>query len=141
MNAYAQSADSYLVQRVMGAGPEQQAALLMEAGQKFLGKAIRAIERKDHLEAGRCLRRVTDIINESTSRLNYEDGGELVENLLKIYDWWTREVLEASRVRDTARLGLVSTQMGEIRQAWEQLHEKMSRALQTAEFQMGERVV
>lgn len=141
MNPYAQSADTYLVQRVMSASPEQQAALLMEGGQRFLGKAILAIEKKEHVEMGRCLSRATEIITESMLRLNYEDGGELVENLTKIYDWWTREIFEASTLKDTARLAMVSNHMGEIRQAWEQLHEKQVKANSTSNLQLGDQVV
>ena len=85
MNNYAQSADQYLAQRVLGASPEQQAALLMEAGQLFLGKAIRAMEQKEPFEVARYLGQVAKIINESIIRLNREDGGELVQNLLKVY--------------------------------------------------------
>jgi len=141
VNAYAQSADTYLAQRVMGAGPEQQAALLMEAGQRFLGKAIKAMEQNQHSEVARCLSRVTEIITESAFRLNHEDGGELAQNLLKVYDWWTREIFEATSTRDVARLAVISRHMGEIRQAWEQLHEKQMKAIQPAEFQLGNRVV
>jgi flagellar secretion chaperone FliS len=141
MNAYAQSADAYLAQRVLGAGPVQQAALLMEAGQRFIGKAIKAIERKEHLEVSRCLRRVTEIINEALCRLNYSDGGELVDNLSRIYDWWTLEIMEASNSKDINRLAAVSQSMGEIRQAWEQLHEKQLREANTGGFQLQDRVV
>jgi flagellar protein FliS len=141
MNAYAQSTDVYLTQRVMGATPEQQAALLMEAGQLFLGKAIKAMDQKDLFEVSRCLRRVTDIINEAICRLNYEDGGEVVENLLKLYDWWTREILEASNTKDVARLDAILKHMGEIRQAWEQFHEKQARAIKAPDFQGGDQVV
>lgn len=141
MNPYAQSADTYLVQRVMSATPEQQAALLMEGGQRFLGKAVQAIEKKDHVEMGRCLSRATEIITESMLRLNYEEGGELVENLVKIYDWWTREIFEASNLKDTARLAMVSNHMGEIRQAWEQLHEKQVKTSSTSNLQLGDQIV
>lgn len=141
MKPYAQSADTYLVQRVMGAGPEQQAALLMEAGQRFLGKAIRAMELRDHFEMARCLSRVSEIINEATLRLNHEDGGELVQNLVKIYDWWTWELFEASSTKDPARLEAVSFHMGEIRKAWEQLQEKQVRATQASDFQVRDQVV
>jgi flagellar protein FliS len=141
MNPYAQSADAYLAQRVLSAGPVQQAALLMEAGQRFLGKAIKAMEENDRLEVARCLRRVTEIINEALFRLNYDDGGELVENLSKVYDWWTLEIFEASKAKDATRLILVSKHMGEIRQAWEQLYEKQVKGPQAAEFQLGNRVV
>lgn len=141
MNAYAQSADAYLVQRVMGASPEQQAALLMEAGQRFLGKAVKAMEQKDPLGTARSLDRVAEIIVEAGFRLNREDGGELVENLLKVYDWWTREIIEASATKNAARLKAISHHMGEIRQAWEQFHEKQTKESRISEFKLADRVV
>lgn len=141
MNAYAQSAEKYLVQRVLEASPEQQAALLLEAGQRFLGKAITAMEQKDHVEVARCLGRVAEIINESVIRLNHEDGGELVQNLLKIYEWWTSELFEAGSTKDTARLRVLSHHMGEIRQAWEQLQVKQVKAAKASESQLGDQVV
>jgi len=141
MNTYAKTSDTYLVQRIMSAGPEQQAALLMEAGQRHIGKALLAMERKDFAAMAQSLIRVTEIINESVSRLNYDNGGELVENLLKVYDWWTAEVFTASKSRDVARLKAVSDQMGEIGRSWEQLYEKMLKNSQASEFQLGNRVV
>ena len=141
MNAYAQSADAYLIQRVMGASPEQQAALLMEAGQRYLGKAIKAMEQKDTVIVARSLDRVAEILTESALRLNHDEGGELVQNLLKVYDWWTREILQAASTKETARLQSISQHMGEIRQAWEQLHEKHAKSRQPSEFQLGNRVV
>jgi len=141
MKPYAQPTDAYLVQRVMSAGPEQQAALLMEAGQRFIGKAVKALEQKNYFEMGKCLSRVTEIINESTLRLNHEEGGELVENLGKIYDWWTWELFEASAEKSAARMEAVSHHMGEIRQAWEQLHIKLSAGNTDSEFQIRDRVV
>jgi len=141
MNSYAQSADHYLAQRVLGASPEQQAALLMEAGQFFLGKALRAMEQKEHFEVARYLGQVAKIINESVIRLNMEDGGELVQNLLKIYSWWTSELFEAGSSKDVARLRVLSHHMGQIRQAWEQLHEKNLKATPAAQFALRAQVV
>lgn len=141
MNSYAKSADSYLAQRVMSAGPEQQAALLMEAGQRFLGKAILAVQGGSHEEAARCYIRVTEIINEATCRLNFDEGGELVQNLIRMYGWWTHEIFEASRLRNTDRLSAVSEQMGEIRHAWENLAEKKAKEAAGQNFEVGERVV
>jgi flagellar protein FliS len=141
MNNYAQSADQYLAQRVMGASPEQQAALLMEAGQLFLGKAIRAMEQKEPFEVARYLGQVAKIVNEAVIRLNHEDGGELVQNLLKVYNWWTSELFEAGSSKDTARLRVLSHHMGQIRQAWEQLHEKNIKASSAAGYGLRAQVV
>jgi flagellar secretion chaperone FliS len=141
MNAYADSADKYLAQRVLGASPEQQAALLMEAGQLFLGKAIRAMDQKEPFEVARYLGQVAKIINESVLRLNMEDGGELVQNLLKVYSWWTSELFEAGSSKDTARLRVLSLHMGQIRQAWEQLHEKHVKASPASAYELRAQVV
>jgi len=141
VNAYAKSADAYLTQRVMGASPEQQAALIMEAGQRHLGKAVQALNRKDISGAAHSLTRVLDAITEATLRLNYEDGGELVENLEKLYDWWTRELVAAGHLRDSRRLAVVGEQMGDIRQAWEQLHEKKTGTAQGTMPSFGNQVV
>ncbi len=123
-NAYAKSANAYLSQRVLGASPEQQAALIMEAGQLHLGKAIQALSLSDAAGAAHSFSRVSDVIAEASLRLNRKDGGELVQNLEKLYGWWTLEIRAASDTKDPDRLRVVMTAMGEIRQAWEQLHEK-----------------
>jgi len=141
VNAYAKSADAYLTQRVMGASPEQQAALIMEAGQRHLGKAVQALNRKDISGAASSLTRVLDAITEATLRLNYEDGGELVENLEKLYDGWTRELVAAGHLKDSRRLAVVAEQMGDIRQAWEQLHEKKTGTVLGASPSFGNQVV
>ena len=141
MNSYAQSADNYLAQRVLGASPEQQAALLMEAGQLFLGKAIRAMEQKETAQVARYLGQVAKIVNEAVIRLNLEDGGEVVQNLMKIYSWWTSELFEAGSSRDTDRLRALSHHMGQIRQAWEQLHEKNLRAASASGYELRAQVV
>lgn len=142
MNPYShQSADAYLAQRVLSANPVQQAALLMEAGQRFLGRAIKAIETGQSAEMRRCLLRVLEIVNEATLRLNVEQGGELVENLFKTYSAWTSVLFEASERKDKEMLATISAQMGEIRQGWEQLNEKLAKEGQASPFAAGDQTV
>lgn len=141
MNAYAKSADTYLTQRILGASPEQQAALIMEAGQLHLGKAIQALSQNDLSAATRSFIRVSEVIMEATVRLNLEDGGEVAQNLAKLYDYWTREIMDASYQKDTARLAAVGRAMGEIREAWEQLHEQKAGVGSPSKPKFGEEVV
>jgi flagellar protein FliS len=140
MNAYAKSADSYLTQRVLGASPEQQAALIMEAGQLHLGKAIQALTQNDMSAATRSFIRVSEVIMEASVRLNHEDGSELVQNLSRLYDWWTKEIMLASRAKDTTRLAAVAHGMGEIRQAWEQLHASKAGATNVSTSSLGDQI-
>ncbi|MFZ1613278.1 MAG: flagellar export chaperone FliS [Holophaga sp.] len=141
MNAYAKSADTYLTQRILGASPEQQAALIMEAGQLHLGRAIQYLTQNDPSAAARSFLRVSEVIMEATVRLDLENGGELAQNLSNLYAWWTREIMDASYVKDTARLSAVVQAMGEIRQAWEQYHEKKVGAASASKPNFGEEVV
>ncbi len=141
MNPYVNSTDAYLAQRVLGASPEQQAALIMEAGQLHLGRAIHAMSLNDSASASRSFTRVSEVIMEATLRLNREGGGELVQNLDKLYGWWSRELIAASHTKDLGRLEVVMSAMGEIRQAWEQLHEKQARSAAASSVAFGDRVV
>ena len=78
---------------------------------------------------------------EATLRLNREDEGELVESLENLYGWWTKEIMEASYTKDLGRLEAVLSAIGEIRQAWEQLHDKQARSAGTSPAAFGDRVV
>lgn len=121
MTPYAKASHQYLVQRVMGASQVQLVALLLEGGQRFLSLAMHALGQKDFEAKARHINRVLAIIQELTNRLDLESGGSLAQNLEGLHRWWSREILEASMTKDPKRLEEVHRQMGEIRQAWEQL--------------------
>jgi flagellar protein FliS len=127
------AADQYLAQRVQGASPEQLVAMLLEAGQRFLNQAMNAMKNHDIPGKAKHLHRVSDIIVELTARLNHEEGGELVTNLNRIYDWWLNELFEAAQENNTDRLLPIQRQMGEFRITWEELHRKKSTAVQSSQ--------
>ena len=137
MTPYAKANDQYLVQRVMGASPEQLVALLLEGAQRFLTQAVQAIGRKDYAAKGQSLNKVSAILEELEVRLDLEQGGELAQNLFRVYDWWSHEVMEASASLDPSRLERVSAQMGDMRQSWEQSFQKRIGAAASSGFQVG----
>lgn len=124
MTPYAKATDQYLAQRVAGASPEELHAMLLEAGQRYLGKAAQSIRRKDFAAKTREINRVLSIVEELTLRLNLDAGGDLVMNLVRIYEWWSRDVLQASMSLDPAPLERVAKLMGEMRQTWMALHHR-----------------
>ena len=140
MNAYAKSADSYLSQRVFAASPTQQAALLMEAGQLHLGRAIQALERQDSAAATKSYILVAKIIKEATTRLDLEGGGEAAQSLAKLYAFWMGELMAASRLQDATRLRALAAGMGEIRLGWEELHLKQVAGPRGSGLEFGDRV-
>ncbi len=99
--------------------PEHTVVLLLEGAQRFLAKAEEAIGSQDSIQLGLFLRKIKAILKELHRRLNHEQGGELVDNLVRLYGWWEQEITAAMEQRDAARLRAVRAQMGDIRQAWE----------------------
>lgn len=123
------AADQYLAQRVEGASPEQLVAILLEGGQKFLTMVLAAMASNDIPAKARHANRVSDFILEMSLRLNREEGGELVDNLDRIYKWWMDELFEAARKNEPQRLESLRNQMGILRGSWEELHRKKVLAL------------
>ena len=116
--------DMYLAQRIDAASPEQLTAILLEGGQKFVNLVLAAMNSNDIPTKARHVNRVSDIIMELSLRLNRKDGGELVENLDRIYKWWMDELFEGARKNEAARLHLIHKHMGELRDTWEERHRK-----------------
>lgn len=122
----AKAQDEYLLQRINSASPEQLVALLLEGAQRFMTQAIQAIGRRDVPGRARAINRASAIVEELMVRLNHEEGSETVQNLVRIYEWWTFEMFEASAASKVDRLERITAQMGEMREAWEQAHVRRS---------------
>lgn len=118
--------DQYLVQRINGASAEQLVVMLLEGGQRFLGQAISAMAKRDIPAKARLVNRVSAIIEELMVRLNHEEGGDLVANLSRLYEWWLNELFEGSQNNQADRLERVHRQMGEVRASWEELQQHQS---------------
>jgi len=114
------AADKYLVQRISGATPEQLVVMLMEGAQRFLGQAISAMVKRDIPNKARLVNRVSAIIEELMVQLNHEEGGELVVNLSRLYEWWLNELFQGSQNNQPERLERVQRQIGEVRTTWEE---------------------
>ena len=117
-------ADIYLAQRIEAASPEQLVAILLEGGQKYLSLALDAMKANDIPGKVRHVNRVSEFVMEMSLRLNRQDGGEVVKNLDRIYNWWTEEIYDGARKNQPARLELVRKHMGELHGTWEERHRK-----------------
>ena len=127
-------AQQYLAQRINGASSEQLVAMLLEGAQRFLIQAIAAVRSRDIATKARMVNKVSAIIEELTVGLNHEDGGELVVNLSRIYDWWLNELFDASQKNDPVRLEFIGRQIAEMRGTWTQLSQTQSAATPAMAF-------
>ncbi len=101
--------------------PEHMVVLLLEGGQRFLKKVEETLGGQDQRQTDFYIKKVLAILKELDRRLNHEEGGDLVNNLIWLYDWWGKEIIAAGAQHDVPRLRRVSAQMGGNRQAWEQV--------------------
>jgi flagellar protein FliS len=126
MNTYTggAAANKYLAQQVNGASPEHLVFMLLEGAQRFLIQAEAALRRRDIPARARLVNRVSSIIEELAIRLNHEEGGELVDNLTRVYDWWLKELFEASQKNQVERLERIERQIGQMKNAWADLERR-----------------
>ena len=119
-------AQQYLTQRINGATPEQLVAMLLEGAQRFLHQAIQAMRSRDIPTKARLVNRVSAIIEELAVRLNHEEGGEVVENLTRIYEWWLKELFEASQKNQPERLEAIERQIADMKSAWGEFDQRQA---------------
>ena len=117
----AAQSDTYLLQRINGATPEQLCILLLEGAQRFLRQAIQSTADRNVADKARYVNRVSAIIEELTVQLNMDEGSELVVNLTRIYDWWMHQLFEGSLHNRPETFEMIYAQMGSIRETWEEL--------------------
>jgi flagellar secretion chaperone FliS len=92
--------------------------LLYEGAVKFLKLAISEIEAGNWEAKGRYINRATDIINELNTVLDMEAGGEIAQNLRKLYAFMVRHLGEANIKRDPQMIREVIELLTELNEGW-----------------------
>jgi flagellar protein FliS len=92
--------------------------LLYEGAIKFLKLAIERIEAKDFEDKGRYICKAQDIINELNAVLDMGAGGEIGENLRRLYAFMTRRLFEANMKRDPQMVREVIRLLEDLNQGW-----------------------
>lgn len=82
-------------------------------------KAARdAYAQRDFATKGRCLTKVIDIIHELNASLDMERGGEIAQNLRRIYTYILRALIDADLKRDWKAFDHLVTLLEELAAAW-----------------------
>jgi len=124
----AAQSDSYLLQQISSASPEQLCVILLEGAQRFLQQAVAAVKAHNIEERARLVNRVSAIIEELMLQVNNDGGNELAANLTRIYEWWMNQLFEGSRNNNVQKLEMIYSQMNEMRITWIQLAQKSQAA-------------
>jgi flagellar protein FliS len=92
--------------------------LLYDGAIKFMKLAMKELEAGDYEAKGQYIGRAQDIINELNAVLDTDGGGEIADNLRKLYCFMNSRLSEANTKRDPQMIREVITMMEELNQGW-----------------------
>lgn len=102
--------------QAMTAAPEDLTLMLYNGALRFLTKGMAAIEEKNIQEAHQNILKVQDIVLELMSTLKMEY--EVSKNLMALYDFMYRHLVEANVKKNKKNLEEVYELMEQLRDTW-----------------------
>lgn len=113
---------AYRESAVLSASPVQLVVQLYDAARRFLRQGASAMEERQIEESHKKLRRAELIINYLDGVID-EEQGEVSANLRSMYRFCLSHLNEARMTLDAAKVHEVSSLLGEMREAWQQVAE------------------
>jgi len=107
--------------QIQTCSPAQLVLLLLEGALRFAAEAEIAIEAKDRARAGERIGRCHAVVEELAAGLDMTDDTGMCENLMAVYGFCMRRLVEANLKQDRAMLQEVAKCIRPIREAWAQL--------------------
>ena len=92
--------------------------LLYDGAIKFMKLAIKEMEAGNQAAKGQYIDRAQDIINELNAVLDMEAGGEISQNLRRLYVFISRRLWQANARSDPQMVRELITLMEELNQSW-----------------------
>ena len=105
--------------QVNEADPHRLIQMLMQGGLDRIAQAKGAMERDAFAEKGTLIGKAINIISGLRDVLDKQAGGELAENLDRLYEYMNSRLLEASRHNDVAKLDEVARLLAEVKSGWD----------------------
>jgi flagellar protein FliS len=116
MTAY----NTYFETQTNTAGPGELVVMLYKGAIRFLASAIEAVDAKDLQTASNKFLLAQAIITELIETLDMKQGGELAQNLGRIYEYMNYRLVDANMRKDAEPAREVQTLLRELLPAWEQ---------------------
>ncbi|MBP8925924.1 MAG: flagellar export chaperone FliS [Pseudomonadales bacterium] len=111
---------------VVDADPHRLIQLLLDGALDRIAQAKGALTAGDTAAMGEALGKALGIISGLQASLNKDEGGEIAENLDRLYDYMTLRLLAVHRERKAGPLDEVGGLLGTIRSGWEGIREQAS---------------
>jgi flagellar protein FliS len=111
LNAYRQTA-------VTTASREQVLIMLYEGAIKHLKKAAESCHSKDLAAKGVAVGKAHDIINELSNSLDFSVGGEIAQNLERLYGFAIDQIIQGNLNNDPAKFDAARKVLENLLEGW-----------------------
>ncbi len=118
-------ANLYHEQRIFTASPARRVVMLYEATITSLRRAIQAIDDNDTEGRWRANKRAIDIIDHLMRTLNYDQGGEIAENLEQLYLFMLQHLAKVDLDNDPAPAHEVIGLLQPLHRSWCELDQRL----------------
>jgi flagellar protein FliS len=111
--------ERYLETAVETASPARLIVMLYDGAIRFINEAAYAMQQRDYETQNTKLQRAQKILAELISSLDFDKGGEIAENLFRLYTYMYNQLVEANINDGRDRLEHVVHLLSELREAWD----------------------
>ena len=115
---------AYETAQVNTSNQKQLIIMLYDGMDRFLNRAVKAIKEGDIESAHTYLHRTGQILLELLSTLREDKGGEIANNLKRLYIFCYEQVVIANLKKDTRMIREVQQVLENLRSAWKQIGQK-----------------
>jgi flagellar protein FliS len=126
---------TYQVNQIATASKEQLLLITYDIGIRSCRLAEAAVAQQNIEETNRHIQKAQDVIRELMFALNIDVGGEVAENLMRLYDFLYYELVDANIHKNSDKIRSVRSMLEELRATWEQAIEKLAREQNPAPVQ------
>ncbi|MFN4033739.1 MAG: flagellar export chaperone FliS [Fimbriimonadales bacterium] len=111
--------ERYLETAVETASPARLIVMLYDGAIRFVNEAAYAMRQRDYETQNTKLLRAQKILAELISSLDFDKGGEIAENLFRLYTYMYNRLVEANINDSVETLEHVTRLLSELREAWD----------------------
>jgi flagellar protein FliS len=120
--------ETYFQTQTQTAAPGELVVMMYRGASRFLVRAIEALEANDRQNASNDLLRAQAVISELLDTLDLKRGGELGQNLMRIYEYMNHRLTDANMRKDAGPVREVEKLLRELLPSWEQIARQNSAA-------------
>jgi len=119
--------NSYKEIQIKTATPGKLIIMLYDGAIKFINQAIEGMSAKHsgYEKTSNSIMKAQDIITELMVSLDFDKGEAISKNLLSLYIYMNRRLVEANIQKDPAALNEVKTHLSDLRNAWAEAAQKV----------------